>query len=474
MRRVICLVVIALASSAWGKGDGVPVTSKSRDAVAAYKQSVASFELFRRADGIAELRRAVQLDPGFALANAALGAALPGPEGEALMTKAVAAAAKLPEGERLEIELYAAQRKGEAKKAAELVAKIADAFPGDAHAQIRAALAASLPHDSDQVIDRCKKALAADPSLATGYNLLAYGYAAQHKWDDAVAAAKKQVELLPKEPNPVDTLAEIELWAGKLAEAEADFQRALKIAPSFVSAWQGVALARYFRGDWKGGDEAMAKGKETAAFPDERFNFDVDLAWVRLAQGKLAEGLAVLTAAEKQPDLQALPNFAYAALTRAYLDIAAEKYADALAEAATANDRAAQGAYAASAKGYVQRDALAFRALAEIKLGKLADAEKSAAAVADEAAKLPAAAAYQGLAAWVRGALAEAKGDKKTEAEAYQACLTLAFGPCLYERLPAVEKAGDKAGADAIRKVLLAQYHRDASDLVVRARAEAK
>jgi tetratricopeptide (TPR) repeat protein len=474
MRTLLGLtVVLALTTSAWSKPGEVPATSRSPAAVAAYHKAQTMFELSRRADGLAELRRAVKLDPGFALANAALAAALPGPEGDALMAKATAGKPKLPDGERLAIEGYAAQRSGNAKEAEAITDELADLFPGDAHAQIQAALAASLRRDGGQTIDRSKKALAADPKLATGYNLLAYAYAMQRKWDDAIATAKKQVELLPKEPNPVDTLAEIELWAGKHHEAEIDFQQALKIAPSFAAAWEGVALARYFRGDWKGGDEALAKGRQVAGLPEQRFQFDSDLAWVRLAQGKLADGLAVLTLAEKQPDVQELPIFAQAAVVRGFLDLVGESYAEALGEAATAIDRAEKGAYAPAAKIAVRRQALAIRALAEIKLGKLAEAEKTAAAVAAEAAKLGPNMEFQAMAAWVRGALAEAKGDKETESDAYAVCLSKDLLICLHERLAEVDKAGDKASADAIRKEVMAQYYRDPVELIVRARAGA-
>src|SRR6266568_5402499 len=118
MKNVLCaLAVVAIAGSALAKKaekpTGITVTSKSPQAVAAFKKGRLLLTGSRRADAIVELKRAVALDPDFALANAMLGAIAPGPEGDALLDKGLAGAAKLPDAERLEIELLAAEHKGD-------------------------------------------------------------------------------------------------------------------------------------------------------------------------------------------------------------------------------------------------------------------------------------------------------------------------------------------------------------------------
>ena len=455
------LIGAAGVARAQGAAQEVTITSKSPKAVAAFKKARELNEGQRQPEAVVELRKAVKLDPDFAVATALLSSLTPGPEGDKLIDKAVGLAAKLPEPERLEVEAFAAMRKGDTAKGIELANMIADAVPGDWRAQETLANIAMNAQKYDQAVDRAKKALALNPKAATLYNTLAYSYASQNKWDDAIAAAKMQADLLPKEPNPQDTLAEMLLRAGRFADAEAAFQKALKISPAFTSAWNGIALARVYRGDLAGVEDALARGNKAAALPQVKFDFAIDQAWAKVAGGKLADGLAILTAAEKQAEALKLPSYAGAAIERGWLDIASEKYADALTEAATAQDRLAKGGYAGGPTAALRRSSLLLETLSEAKLGKAADAEKTVAAMAEDAKNLPDGHVYHVRLAWGRGLVAAAKGDLKAAVAATDPCMAAHEEFCVYDRMQLQEKAGDPTGAAKSREEILAQYSRD-------------
>jgi tetratricopeptide (TPR) repeat protein len=114
-----------------------------------------------------------------------------------------------------------------------------------------------------------KKALEVKPDLPDAYNGLANLYNAEKKFDQAAEASKKAMELAtapaagatpgaaggaPAAPNPSAVYNQgVILWnAGKIPEAKAQFEQAVKLDPNNADAhyWLGMALVN--GGDTKG------------------------------------------------------------------------------------------------------------------------------------------------------------------------------------------------------------------------------
>lgn len=75
-----------------------------------------------------------------------------------------------------------------------------------------------------------------DKSIANFYNTYGYLLIDQKKYTDAIKYFKKQVTLLPKNPNSYDSLGDGYRAAGKLKEAAAEYRKALKIDPNFEAS----------------------------------------------------------------------------------------------------------------------------------------------------------------------------------------------------------------------------------------------
>jgi tetratricopeptide (TPR) repeat protein len=74
--------------------------------------------------------------------------------------------------------------------------------------------------DLDGAIELYRAALAADPLFADAWEGLSMALADKERWDEAIAAAHKVVELTPQEQLAYTNLSRIYQRAGRIAEAE--------------------------------------------------------------------------------------------------------------------------------------------------------------------------------------------------------------------------------------------------------------
>jgi Flp pilus assembly protein TadD len=469
MRELLCVLVLAAACGKHAEkkpeespkaveqtkpvapSGELPITSKSPEAIQEFKTGL-DLMMHARPGADAHFKKAVELDPEFAQAMALAGATTPGAEGTDMLAKAGPLAAKLPEAERAFIEAYQALRAGDAPKATERLQRAAELAPGDWHPLYVLATLANNRFDSETALRRAEQAKALAPNEPILYNVLAYAYAATRNWDKAIEAAKKQVELLPKDANPQDTLGEIQLWAGKFDDAEKSFLEATKLDPNYPAAWAGAALARAYRGDYKGALEAYDQEK-AAKQPGVKFEAMLDSAWIQLAQDKLPDAMATLDALDKDPDAPKFPLYAYSALDRAHMLSLSGKYADATKWYATALSRtealagdARNGVLGGYRIGVLRNAALQGKPAPNAdKL--VADEDAFAASQGNDKALQNTVAHVHGLAAWSKS------GPKAAEDELIK-CDPHAL-MCRYDLVRAAKKAGDADGAKTIYQQLV-------------------
>jgi tetratricopeptide (TPR) repeat protein len=469
MRKLFCVMVLATACGKHAEkkpeeapktveqpkptapSGEVPITSKSPEAINEFKTGL-DFMMHARPGADAHFKKAVELDPEFAQAMALAGVNTPGAEGTEMLSKAGTLATKLPEAERAFIEAYQALRAGDGKKAMERFERAAELAPGDWRPPYLIATLANNRFDSASALRYAEKAKALAPNEPILYNVLAYAHAATREWDKAIEAAKKQVELLPNDANPRDTLAEIQLWAGKFDDAEKSFLEATKLDPNYPAAWAGVALARGYRGDYKGALEAYDQEK-TAKQPGVKYEAMLDSAWIQLAQDKLPDAMATLDALDKDPDAPKFPLYAYSALDRAHMLSLSGKYADATKWYATALSRsealagdARNGVMGGYRIGVLRNAALQGKPAPDAdKL--VADEEALAASQGNNSGLQNTLAHIHGLAAWSKS------GPKAAEDELVK-CDPHAL-MCRYDLVRAAKKAGDADGAKTIYQQLV-------------------
>lgn len=442
------------------------VTSSSPQAIEAFKKGREQVDNLREAEAVESFKKAVALDPKFALAHAYLGYYTPGSEGKMDLDAALALSDNLPAAERLQIEELRALHAGDNDKALALAERIVALTPFDWHAQLEYGIRLDAARRLDDAADALKRAAAFGPASYAVYNTLGYVQLDQHKYDAAAATFRRYTELKPDEPNPLDSLGEALMSAGHLEEAEKSFEKAAKMNFSF--AWGGVAQTRFLRGDTAGGMEALARSREAATRWSDKLDVDVIAIWASMTSGDAVQKR--IDALEKDAQEHKVDEpYALAPVLRAVALSEAGKGADSLHDIGQAQKRGEHASLPGNAMNRVRRASLVWSAVIQAKLGDGPGAEKTSAALEDEAKKAASEPEVASMATLGRGAAAFAKGDAAAAARELGACLESDY-VCRYELYLALEKKGDAAGAAAERDRLLKANLRDAPYLYVRAK----
>lgn len=442
-------------------GKVVPVTTTSPEARAAFEEGRTAEEAFRTDDALAAYRHALELDPGFASAKAALGGLTPGAEGLELTRQAAAGSAALPEAERTDIEASLAFQEGDAAKGIALLQKVAELAPDDWRAQLHYG-ASVIGTDLPAATAALTRATELAPEQGAPWNLLGYARAMAKDYDGAIAAFDAYIKADPTEANPYDSKGEILLRAGRLDEAEAAFLKAAEIDPSFWMSLDAAAQARILKGDTAGGFAALDLAEAAATMPIDVADVRFHRAWTKFATGDAAGAEAVLADLDTYTTEHALPaQHASVSLTRAQMAMFAGNGDGTMAQLAEEATRAT-GLEGADADGLtLQAEALALAT--EAKAGKIDEAAARLATVDALTTRNP---LSQDVGLTAHGALDLARGDAAGAVATLTKCHDQAAVCGMYLAM-AQEKAGDAAAAEATRERVRTLGLRDGSYLGV-------
>jgi Flp pilus assembly protein TadD len=453
MKVAIAAAALALAAAQPENrpAEEIPVTSPSREAVAEVLRARNLIDNIRIEEATAALRKAIELDPGLAMAHALLATLLPAKEAAKQANEAMAAVAGLPESERVQVEVLVAGVRGENVRARELTARLVELAPGDWRAHYQLGAIALGDRNFPQATSELQKAIDLNPNAGGAYNLLGYSHIGQRNYDQAAAIFRKYAEVAPDEPNAHDSLAEALMNGGHLADAEVEFQKALAVRPKFAQAWTGIAETRLLRGDWAGGNEALEREREMDERPQAVLAADVNIAVARLAEGKAADCWKRLDA------VVAKANQGQGFFTEVFRSrlLAREGRADeSLKRAKAAVDESARSDLPDAAKVAIRRVALFELVRSQSLAGKKADVRRSVTALEEAVKPVVQNAFFASGLQNARGLAALARGNAADGVAAMKKCTDVDFN-CLYDLVRAQRAAGDEAAAAATREAFL-------------------
>jgi tetratricopeptide (TPR) repeat protein len=256
VKKIILWIAIAAALIAAGvisgRGDARGGHTASAEAYAAYERGNEQLISFQFQNAEASLRRAIELDPGFAMAHAALAQLLVTRrvEDQAKPEIAIAdsLAALIPrdlERLRVQVRLSALGKSRYSDHADSLLAAGKALDPNELDFLVVEATRADADSDPGAAERIWNRVLEVNPNYAEAYNRLGYFYLSQGRYDEAEAAMRKYAFVAPDLANPHDSLGEVLMSIGRYEEAEEEFARALKKQPDDFP-WSQVNIGKIY------------------------------------------------------------------------------------------------------------------------------------------------------------------------------------------------------------------------------------
>jgi tetratricopeptide (TPR) repeat protein len=260
VRVSLCaLGAVAFAVSALA-ADKIPITTSSEEARQLYLKGRDLSDKLRATDAHALFEHAAVKDPTFALAQVGI-ANNSGTAKEffAATRKAVALADKASEPERLVICALDAGAKGEPARQQECLTKLVQAVPDDERAHNQLAQFLFGRQDYAASIAEYKKATSINPQFSAPYNQMGYAYRFMGQYPEAEQAFKKYIVLIPGDPNPYDSYAELLMKTGRFEESIKNYEKALAVDSNFISAHIGIGNNYVFMGKPEEARKSYAK-----------------------------------------------------------------------------------------------------------------------------------------------------------------------------------------------------------------------
>ncbi|MCB2231617.1 tetratricopeptide repeat protein [bacterium] len=253
--RLLALALpLAMTVGLWscsGTDDGtMPITTSSDLAREEFYAGRELSEKLRAQEAIPYFERAIEADPGFAMAHIYLALASQTPkEFFESYDRAVSLLDNAGKGEQLWILAVQAGVNGDARKQEEYLQKLEQMYPRDVRAVSQLGNYYFGQQDFDKAIAQYKKAEQIDPEFSQIYNQMGYSYRILGQYDKAEEAFKKYIALIPDDPNPYDSYAELLLKSGQFDKSIEMYRKALQISPDFVFSHIGIASNLMLQGN---------------------------------------------------------------------------------------------------------------------------------------------------------------------------------------------------------------------------------
>ena len=343
MRRIkgsilALLMIFGLQAFAHESATGMHISTKSPQAHVFFEKGIQKMEMLHTQDGLNNFRSAVQADPQFALGHIFLTFFSQDPtEQVAEREKALATRSSAGPEEKLIIDWLANASQANWVPAIQAMNEALNGYPNDKHLHWLAGWWLQLDRSQTQrAIAMFESVMKIDPQFADAYNEAAYCYARQGNFDKAFADIKRYAELVPNEPNPQDSFAEISRMSGRFEDALTHYRMSLKIDPSFHESQLGLGDTYALMGDQQKARAEYAKAIEVAS-PVQKVVWSLQVAATYVREGDLAAADKAFTAVAEQAHAKDFANLeaeAYRSMSLYQLEGAASIALLAKAEAA--------------------------------------------------------------------------------------------------------------------------------------------
>lgn len=325
--RLALLVCAAMVVTACGQRDEaadesaatgmakVPVTTSSEEARAHYEEGRRLADNLRFVEANEKFSDAVEADPGFAMAYYMLAFTS---QSTADYFDAVAKAAEsmgnATDGEQLYVRQLVAIAENDQAAQLEAVSSLLSMYPKDERTHFALASYHNGQQNFADAVTHYEHATQINADFAPAWNALGYARRGLGDLEGAKEAFARYVELIPDEPNPYDSYAELLMEMGEYDESIANYRKALEIDPHFPSAYAGISINESLKGNPEAAQAAAEEMLAAARNNAEQRGAMFQSVTAHLYAGRIDEAIdtaeQLYALAKEQEDLAAMGDVA--------------------------------------------------------------------------------------------------------------------------------------------------------------------
>ena len=289
---LVCLLVLPCSAHHIKPGATkiMPVTTASPKARDLFDRAMGDYENLHLERANIGWRAAVEADPNFALAYLwiAFNSRTPA-EATAAREKAKALAPQATPGEQLMIKWMTNVQENNFIAGISAMNDMLLMYPKDKRLLYLSGNWLVSANSNEQAEKLLLRALALDKNYAAALNDLGYVYARSRDFAKADAVMERYIAVLPKEPNPQDSYAEILRMSGNFASALDHYRAALKIDPDFVFSQLGLGDTYALNDDQPRARAEYDKAIQGAHTDADRLDFSLQKAMTWAREANFAE-----------------------------------------------------------------------------------------------------------------------------------------------------------------------------------------
>jgi Tfp pilus assembly protein PilF len=279
----------------------ISITTSRPDARKLFESGMVEFENEHTNKALENWQTAIRKDPSFAVAHLFISEATSDPtEQKAERRRAKALAGTVTSGEKLLIKWLAGVQEEQYVPAIGAMNDLLAKYPGDKRIAFLAGRWLSLQEQYEPAARLLERAIALDASYAPAWNRIAYCHAYNGDYSKAFAAMERYITLLPNEPNPQNSYAEILRMSGNSRDALEHYRQALKIDPAFQPSQIGIADTYALMGEQATARSEYDKAIRGASATGDKIRYALQSALTYVREKKQGKANTALNAVAKQ------------------------------------------------------------------------------------------------------------------------------------------------------------------------------
>jgi len=292
----IFLVVLVAFLGLWqcggSDGDQMPITTSSEEAREAFLAGESLSVNIRFHEAGRHFEAALRADSDFALAYLYLAITNPSAKGyfENLQLAKVHGR-HASRGEQLLIESFVAGANGDPTSQARILQELSEMYPRDKRVQTFLAAQYFSQQVYDSTVQVCERIVQMNPAYPPPYNLLGYSYSFLDDLDAASRAFKEYIRLIPDDPNPYDSYAELLMRQGQFEESSRQYRHALELDWTFAASRVGIAHNLVFLGRHDEARQELETLLDSAVNTGQQRAALIGLAYTYVDQGDLPSAI---------------------------------------------------------------------------------------------------------------------------------------------------------------------------------------